>query len=503
MSNSYRKILHSSSVIGFASVINIVIKVIRMKAVAILLGPAGVGLIGLFNNLTSVATAVSGMGIANSGVREIADAAGRNDELVVAKARRILFLTTIVLAVLGSSIFWLLRHYLATNVLHNSSLASQVGWLSIAVGLTIASASQNALLNGLRRIGDMSRISVFSGILSTILGVAAIVIWGESAIVLFILLTPISIFILGHMYVSRIPKVTVSHMSILEMKEKLSSIFRLGFAFMLSGFIILFGQLLVRSIIQDKLGLDATGYFQASWAISMTYIGFVLAAMGMDYYPRLTAVINDHKLVNKMVNEQTEVSLYLAGPVILAMLALSPWVIAILYTSDFHPAVVVLQWQILGDILKIACWPLAFIMLAAGDGKKYVWSESLGIGVLVLLTFILIPLIGLKGSGISFLGMYLFILPMQRILAGNRTGFKWEHGVSMQIISLFVGGGSIIAVSYFSEIASVIYGLILTILFAILGFNKLAKKAEVDGPVRALMSKVNKFINKFTGAGRE
>ena len=45
----------------------------------------------------------------------------------------------------------------------------------------------------------------------------------------------------------------------------------------------------------------------ALYGLGLTYIGFVLGAMSTDYYPRLTAVIHDHDVANRLVNEQTEV----------------------------------------------------------------------------------------------------------------------------------------------------------------------------------------------------
>ena len=77
----------------------------------------------------------------------------------------------------------------------------------------------------------------------------------------------------------------------------------------------------------------------------MTYIGFVLQAMSVDYYPRLAAAIADHDAVNRMVNEQTEVALLLAGPVLLAMLGLAPWVIDVLYSPQFSEAAAILRWH--------------------------------------------------------------------------------------------------------------------------------------------------------------
>lgn len=452
-----------------------------MKAAAVFLGPAGVGLIGLLTNLTGVATVVAGMGVGNVGVRQIAEAVGKGDALAIAQARRALFWATLFLAILGACVFWLLRGVLADKVLHDPALSSDVGWLALAVGLAIASASQNALLNGLRRIGDLSRVSVYSGTLSAVLGVAVLAIWGRAGMLAFILIAPIASFVLGHWYVSRLPKVAEVNVPFSELRQQWSTLAKLGFAFMLSGLMMMLGQLLVRSMIQNELGLQELGYFQAAWAISMTYIGFVLGAMGADYYPRLTAVMSDHAAVNRMVNEQTEVALLLAGPVFIAMMALAPWVIHLLYSRDFQPATDVLHWQILGDILKVASWPLGFIILAAGDGKKFVMTESIAIATFALLTWLTLPILGLKASGISFLGMYAVLLPLVYWLAIRRTGFSWPTTIMIQVILLFVAACLVMLSARYSQALAAGFGMLLSAIFGLYGFSRLAHKTELSG----------------------
>lgn len=497
MSNTYRQILRSSSIIGGASVINIVLGIARMKAAAIFLGPAGVGLIGLFTNLTGVATAVAGMGVGNVGVRQIAEAAGKNDEVAIAQARRALFWATLVLALLGAGTFWLLRSVLAEKVLHDLTLANDVGWLALAVGLSIASASQNALLNGLRRIGDLSRVSVYSGMLSSVLGVAVLAVWGRAGLLVFILIAPIASFVLGHWYVSRLPKVAEVNVPFSELRQQWSTLAKLGFAFMLSGLVMMLGQLLVRSMIQKDLGLQELGYFQAAWAISMTYIGFVLGAMGADYYPRLTSAMSDHASVNRMVNEQTEVALLLAGPVFLAMMAIAPWVIQLLYTREFMPAAEILHWQILGDILKVASWPLGFIILAAGDGKTFVFVESTAIGAFVLLTWMTLPWLGLEASGLSFLGMYLVLLPLVYWLAKRRTGFAWDTSVIKQVGLVFSAAALILLCAKFTQVGAAVGGLLLSAVFGIYGFSRLAHKSELSGSLGKVAGQAQTLMKKI------
>ena len=162
---SYREILRSSSIIGGASIANVLIGIARTKAVAIILGPAGIGLIGLLQNLVVTASTVSALGFGKVGTRQIADAAANGDEEDVWVARRALFWGTLVLAGIGALIFWSLRHVLAQKVLGDPELGYQVGWLSLAVALSVASGSQVALLNGLRRISDIALVNIVSAVM--------------------------------------------------------------------------------------------------------------------------------------------------------------------------------------------------------------------------------------------------------------------------------------------------------------------------------------------------
>ena len=83
--NSYSQVLRASSIIGGANGINYVVGLIRVKIVAVLLGPSGVGLIGLFQSLLGVLGKSSGLGINSSGVREVASAAGAGDPERIAR----------------------------------------------------------------------------------------------------------------------------------------------------------------------------------------------------------------------------------------------------------------------------------------------------------------------------------------------------------------------------------------------------------------------------------
>ena len=435
---SYKQILKSFSIIGSASVINILIGLVRTKFIAVLLGPTGIGLISLYSGLMSTATTVASMGIGITGTRQIAEALSKDNERVLAVVRRAMFWGVVLLACAGALVVWSLREVLAVQVLGGVEHAPVVGWLALGVALSVAGASQGALIQGMRRIGDMARLSVFGSLLNTLLGVALLWQWGQVGLVAFVLIGPLSSFVLGYWYVSRMPKLVTSPIVMREIAHQWQTLLRLGVPFMGAGLVGALVQLWIRVEVGNTLGTKALGQFQAAWVISMQYIGFILGAMGADYYPRLTSLIHDHKAATRLVNEQTEIALLLSAPIFIGMIGLTPWVIQVLYSPAFAPAAAVLRWQVLGDVLKVASWPLGFIILAKGDGKTFFLVETLTFLLMGGLIAVLSNSVGLQITGIAFLLSYVILLPLLYWLAKRSIGFQWQLPVVILFLSILI-----------------------------------------------------------------
>jgi len=82
---SYGQILNSSVLIGGSSLLTNLAAILRNKFVAVFLGPAGIGLMGLLGSMTSMVGTLAGLGVTTSGVREIAEASGAGDHVRVAR----------------------------------------------------------------------------------------------------------------------------------------------------------------------------------------------------------------------------------------------------------------------------------------------------------------------------------------------------------------------------------------------------------------------------------
>jgi PST family polysaccharide transporter len=495
-SASYRRILRSSSIIGGASFLNIAIGLVRTKVLAVLLGPTGVGLVSLYRGLMVTASSIATMGVDTVGTRQIAEANAKDDARTLAIARRALFWATVVLGTLGAVVVWCLRRPLAQRVLGSTAHADIVAWLAIGVALTVVAASQGALIQGMRRIGDLARASVYSAILNTVVGIAVIWKWGESALVFFVLLTPVASFLLSWWYVSRLPRAGTFRISVTEMTHQWQTLLRIGVAFMGGTFAMSLVQLWIRVDVGNVLGTHALGQFQASWTVSQQYIDFILAAMAADYYPRLTGIMHDKTAAIHLINHQSEIALLLAGPVFLAMMALAPWVIRILYTAAFVPAVEVLRWQILSDVLKIASWPLGFLFLAAGDGKTFLWTEVSGLLVLGITVTTLLRIVGLNITGIAFLACYVYYLPLVYWLARRRIAFRWAPSVVRLLAVTFAACVAIDLLVHLTRWGAII-GCVASVLFAVHALGRLSHMSDLGGPAGRIGAIARRLTSRF------
>src|SRR5205823_3931851 len=94
---SYGQILKSSALIGGSSALNLAFGIVRTKAMALLLGPSGLGLIALYSSIADLTRSVAGLGINSSGVRQIAESVGSADAERIART-----VTTLRRVALGS-----------------------------------------------------------------------------------------------------------------------------------------------------------------------------------------------------------------------------------------------------------------------------------------------------------------------------------------------------------------------------------------------------------------
>jgi O-antigen/teichoic acid export membrane protein len=310
--------------------------------------------------------------------------------------------------------------------------------VGVAIMFVLLGRAQVSVLQGFRRIGDLGRVTIFSALLGTFVGLIAVWMLGQEGLIWFVVAQPLAMIVIALRYTRRLPKADTPRPTVGQIWDRWKPMAKLGAAFMLGGLATAATLLVVRSLVTQELGLDAAGYFAAAWGITMTYVGFLLSAMAADYFPRLTEVIDDKPAATRLMNDQAQLGLAIGGPVLLLLIGLAPWVITLMYSAEFAPAVSLLQWQTVGNVFKLASWALAFSIVAAARSKTFLFME-LSFNVIFLgLVWLLLPVIGLLVTAVAFLAGYIVYFCTVYGLVHRLQGFRWE-ALSLRLLGLHAG----------------------------------------------------------------
>jgi PST family polysaccharide transporter len=427
---SYGQIVKSSVLIGGSSVLNIGFSIVRTKAMALLLGPSGYGLFGIYDSICSLTRTVAGMGINTSGVRQIAEAVGSGDShriaCTVMTLRRVAFYT----GALGALFLLVCSKPVSLLTFGDDRHLAAIALLSLAVIFGDVSAGQGAVIQGMRRIGDLARMNVLGAFYGTVLSVLIVYLYYRHGMaeqgVVPALVSVAAMGILTSWWYARKVRVEQVRITTPQVLSEASALLKLGIVFMASALMTLGTGYLIRIFALREISMEAAGFYNAAWWSSIYYFNFILQAMGADFFPRLTAVAKNNEECNRLVNEQAEVGLLAACPGVLAMLAFAPLVIVLLYSTKFGPAVEIFRWFCLGMTLRVASWPMGYILLARGERRLFFWTEFLSSLVLIGLTWAGIKFFGFDGIGMAFFGSYVVYFTSIYCVVRRLCGFRWS-----------------------------------------------------------------------------
>lgn len=486
--SSYRQIMKTTSIFGGVQVFNIIIQIIRSKFVAIFLGPAGMGIMGLLMTTVSLISSATNFGLATSAVRDISESAGtgKEDKIkeIVSIFRKLVWFT----GLLGMILTIVLSPLLSKLTFGNYKYTLPFVGVSVTLLLGQLSMGQMVLLQGLRKIKWLAKANLYSSTFSLIISLPLYYFFGTQGIVPAIVVSAIIVFVVQLYFAKKLdisPAVTTYKTAFKNGKSML----RLGFMLSLSGFLSIVASYVIRILISNRGGVEQVGFYNAGFTIINSYIGMVFAAMATDYYPRLAAIHRDSKKANQLINEQAEIAVIILAPLIIAFLVFINFFIILLYSHQFLAVTAMVHWAVLGMFFKAVSWAVGYLVLAKGDSKAFFWNELIANIYLLIFNGFGYYFGGLEGLGISFLAGYFVYLIHIFAFAKFKYGFQITVGF-LKIFILYISLGiiSFIIAFFFKGLPLYIYGTTLLFFTIVLSFWLLNRKLEILTIIK------NKFI---------
>jgi O-antigen/teichoic acid export membrane protein len=446
--SSYRQIFKATSLFGGVQVFTILIGIVRVKFVAVLLGTAGVGLMGLLNAPLQLIISVTGLGITFSAVRDIAEAHGSGDQTKTAKMITTLRRLSWFAGLLGVFVTITLAPLLSQWTFGNREYTWAFIWLSITLLLQTISKGQIALMQGVRRLKDVARASVFGSLIGLFTAIPLFYFFGLKGIVPSLIITAFTGMLLSG-YLSRKVKPEIILLSFRETIYYGRNMVKLGIVFTVTGIISTLTGYVLSAFISRTGGVDQVGLYNAGSTIILQSTDLVFAAMATDFFPRLAAINKDDSKMSLFVNQQAEMAILILAPLLILLISLMPLIIRILYTPAFLVMVVFANWMVIGILLKGLVWPAGFIFGAKGDLKLF--------GIVEIITLIFdigsnilgYHFYGLEGLGISFIANYIFGLSLTLGLAYKRYGFIYNWMTIKEFLLSLVFLSVVFLISFF------------------------------------------------------
>lgn len=445
--SSYRSIFKATSLFGGVQFYQILITIIRSKFIAVLLGPAGVGLQGLYTSATHLIQGLSSFGLSQSAVRNVSEAYASGDNhrvsLVVTVLRRLVWIT----GLLGTLLVIVLSPILSKTTFGNNDYVVPLIVLSVILLIDQIRAGQVVVLQGMRRLKDLARASAFGATASLFVTVPIYYLFGIKGIVPTLILNS-TITLLFSWYFSRKIKTEKIHVNNKTVFKEGKGLLQLGLAMSVSGILVYFSAYILRTFIRMEGGVEAVGLFTAGFTLMTTYAGLVFNAMSTDYFPRLAAVNSDNSKCREIMNRQAEIGLLILAPLMTICIIFIPIVVQILYSTRFLEANDYIIWCAVGMLFKLSSWSVAFIFVAKGESKIFMINEIISGVYTLVLNLIGYYYWGLTGLGIAFLVGYFIYTIHVYVESRLWYNFSFSNGFIKLFIIQFILVSSCLFVIY-------------------------------------------------------
>jgi len=438
--SSYRQIMKATSTFGGVQVFQILTNLIKGKLVAILLGASGMGMTALFNTSLSMVTTISGLGLNTSAVRDISQSFESGDIDKLSRTVNIFRTWLKYCSVFGTILLCLVSPFLSRYTFGNYNYTLSFVLLSLMLVATLLTQGNTSILQGTRQLGYTAKSTLFGSIISLVLTIPFYYFFGLKGIVPALIVSSIGTFLVSRHFVKKttITKQIVDRSIVRDTGKEMA---KLGIAMVAAQLVGQVCVYFVNTYISKRGGLPDLGYFQAAMSMTSQAVTLIFAAMGADFYPRLVAVCNDKIKMSETVNQQGEILLLIAFPLLTCFMIFSPILIYLLLSPQFYIITNIIRLIAFGMLFKVISYSIGYISLAKGDRKIFLILEG-GVGNFLQLTFNILgyTIAGLKGLAVSFVFTFIIYCIVVSFVAYNRYDFKISKSyikILIPAVSLF------------------------------------------------------------------
>lgn len=441
-SNINQSILKVLSIFTSIQMVNMLCSMVKMKFVSIWLEAAGVGLFGIFQVVSDTTATVTDFGLRQSTTREVALL--RNNP---GKSGR-LFATirswNLLAGGLGALILSLLSPLLSLLFFNTAGFWWPFVILGLCILLNALTAGENSILQGLSRFNNLARASLLASLTGLAISIPMFRFLGKNSVILSLMVYAICGYY--YMYRNR-PKDFPSERPSRKLLKEGTGFAKLGGYMAVAAFVSSLSVTAFVGWLNRYADTAEVGYFQAGNTLVIRYMGFVLSAIGLEFYPRIASCARSTLRQSIFVTHEMALTLNILTPLVLLFLLFRPLLIEILYTSQFEVILPFVTVGIIHTIFRTPSTVIAYTIVSRGNGLLYLMIELTDAIIGLTLCILSYRYWGLTGIGFAYIAWYIFYLSFVWIIAGRKFGIRVGRGACKALVSavlITVAGGLLV-----------------------------------------------------------
>ena len=103
-------------------------------------------------------------------------------------------------------------------------------------------------------------------------------------------------------------------------------------------------------------------------------------------------------------------------------------IVSLLYSSEFHAIIPYITWAIVGTVFRAYSWCLAVTIIAKGDGRTFLFTETTSVVTGFVLNVTFYNLWGLDGLGFAYMTWYAAYCVITGFVYFRRYRYTLSHG---------------------------------------------------------------------------
>lgn len=401
------KILKVMFLASVSTGVKIISGLIINKCISLFVGPSGLAIIGQFQNASGIIQIFSSAGLSNGVVKYTAENTNRTS--LWGSAFRI----TLFSSIFSSVILVFFSSHLSKYFLGVGDYA----YVFVVFGCTISLFSINQLLlsiiNGLKKTRLYISLNVIQSVYSLIFTVLLIYFFKlDGALIAMVTNQSVVFFILVFMLRRDKDILILKFFSLPADSIYVKKLFQYSLMAIVSAVCLPVSSLFIRNYIATQFSWEFAGYWQATNYISSMYLLVVSTVLTIYYLPRLSSAL-DKADMYKELKSNALVLLPVTLLIAFIIFLLRDWVVDILFSENFRGMLVLLEYQLLGDFVKVSACLLSYFMLAKAMTKIFILTEVFSAINITWLSILLCKYYGFVGLSYAyFINSIVYLLIM-------------------------------------------------------------------------------------------